>query len=167
MRDVRGNVDTRLEKLDAGQYDALVLALAGLKRLGLEDRITQVLEPTIMLPAVGQGALAIETRADDAETRVAVAALDHPPTHRAVLAERALLSALEGGCLAPIGAWAQLQADGQLRLEAVVLSADGKQRLAASATADAQRALELGARVASLLIDQGARDLIASSRLAP
>jgi hydroxymethylbilane synthase len=166
MRDIRGNVDTRLEKLAAGQFDALVLAHAGLKRLGLEDRITQRLEPAVMLPAVGQGALAIEARSLDRASRTAVEPLDHINSHRAVLAERALLAALKGGCQAPVGAWARLQADGQLQLDGVVLSVDGKKRIAACHSAPPDRALELGAEVADRLLAQGASALVEQSRFA-
>ena len=101
MRDIRGNVDTRLRKLREGHYEAIVLAQAGLDRLGLTKHITQILPLGLMLPAVGQGALGIEARADDAATREALACLDHPPTHAAVKAERAMLAALHGGCMAP------------------------------------------------------------------
>ena len=104
LADVRGNVDTRLKKLADGQFDALVLAHAGLVRLGLEAAISQLFEPDAFLPAIGQGALGIETRADDRATLAAVAPLDDPATHREVVAERALLAALQGGCSAPIGA---------------------------------------------------------------
>lgn len=166
MRDIRGNVDTRLQKLAAGQYDAVVLAYAGLKRLGLDGQITQVLEPEMLLPAVGQGALAIEARTDDSATRRAVAPLDHGPTRRAVLAERALLAALSGGCLAPVGAWAREVADGQLRLDAVVLSPDGKQRMAAWGATDGEDATRLGREVADQLLTQGAAGLIQQSRQA-
>ena len=111
IRGIRGNVETRVAKLDAGGYDAIVLAEAGLARLGLADRITQVLPPSILLPAVGQGALGLETREDDAWARAAIAPLDHPASHAAVLAERTMLAVLEGGCLAPIGAWARMEND--------------------------------------------------------
>jgi hydroxymethylbilane synthase len=164
MRDIRGNVDTRLEKLAAGQFDALVLAYAGLKRLGREAAITEVLEPPVMLPAVGQGALGIETRSEDHVTQQALAPLDHGPTHAACLAERALLLALGGGCLAPIAAWAQPAPDGGLRLEAAVLSADGATRLAASGTAPAEENVALAREVAERLIAAGALDLIRQSR---
>ena len=106
MKDVRGNLDTRLEKLDRGDYDALILAEAGLRRLGLEGRITQVLPLWLALPAVGQGALGLETRSADAASLRIVEQLDHPPSHSAAVAERAMLATLEGGCLAPIAAWA-------------------------------------------------------------
>ncbi|MGD9724193.1 MAG: hydroxymethylbilane synthase [Pirellulales bacterium] len=167
MCDVRGNVDTRLTKLAAGQYNALVLAQAGLARLGLEDHIAQVLPPEVMLPAVGQGALAVETRADDSATRAAVAPLDDAASHVAVVAERALLAALEGGCLAPIGAWARPQSDGQLRLDAVVLSADGARRLAAHdsvAVGEPAAAIALGESVARRLLAAGAGEVLRQVR---
>ena len=132
VADVRGNVDTRLRKLDEGQFDAIVLAEAGLRRLGLADRITQVLPFDVMLPAVGQGALGIECRADDAKTQAAVAPLDDAATRAAVTAERALLGALARrlhGAGRRVGD--ALRRDG-LHLSAVVLSADGARRLAAS-----------------------------------
>lgn len=167
MLDIRGNVDTRLRKLEQGDYEAIVLAEAGLKRLGFHDRITQVLPTSLMLPAVGQGALGIEVRSDDEETRATLAPLDAPPTHLAVLAERALLAALRGGCLAPVGAWGRFEGT-VLRLDAVVLSADGKRRLVASAETPGsptpEAAIDLGTRLSHELIDQGASELIASAR---
>jgi hydroxymethylbilane synthase len=163
IENVRGNVDTRLEKLDAGRFDALVLAKAGLARLGCAERITQVLLPEIMLPAVGQGALGIECRADDAATRAAVAALDDGATHAAVLSERALLAHLRGGCLAPVGAWGRFEG-GVLHLSAVVLSSDGRQRLEANGSALPGDGEALGRRVAESLLAQGAAELIAAAR---
>lgn len=164
MLDIRGNVDTRLRKLDEGQFDGLVLAEAGLRRLGLADRITQVLPKELLLPAVGQGALGLETRSDDQVTRGLVAILDHGPTHAAVLAERALLAMLRGGCLAPVGAWGRIDADGRLQLSGVVLSGNGQHRLSAEATRAAGEPAELGAEVAALLLAQGAAALIDASR---
>lgn len=164
MKDVRGNVDTRLRKLEEGQYDGLVLAEAGLKRLGLADRITQLLPTSLILPAVGQGALGLETRAADERTRQVLAPLDHLPSHQAVLAERALLSALCGGCLAPIGAWGRTDPEGRLQLDAVVLGGHGSRRLAASATGPASEAVDLGNRLGRDLIGQGARELIEGAR---
>ena len=105
IREIRGNVDTRLKKLDDGEFDAILLAEAGLVRLGLAARITQRLAPQVMLPAVGQGALGLETRADDVVVRELLAPLDHAETRAAVTAERQMLAALRGGCLAPVGAW--------------------------------------------------------------
>lgn len=165
MRGIRGNVDTRLEKLAAGQFDAIVLAVAGLKRLGIESRITQLLEPPLVLPAVGQGALGIEARALDRVTREALAPLDHEPSHQAVIAERSLLAALAGGCLAPIGGWARPDADGKLLLSAVVLSSDGRRRLTHEDRSDPAAADSLGRLVAEQLIAQGADKLIADVRL--
>lgn len=164
MLNIRGNVDTRLRKLAEGEFDAIVLAEAGLSRLGLSERITERLTPPLMLPAVGQGALGLECRADDMETRAALADLDHAPTHVAVLAERALMRALAGGCLAPIAALGQVKADGQLHLSAVVLSGDGKTRLAADGVAPAAEAEPLGQRVAAQLAEQGALALIDAVR---
>ena len=163
-QDIRGNVDTRLRKLHEGDYDALVLAEAGLKRLGLIDQVTQVLPKSVLLPAVGQGALGLETRADDETTRAALANLDHPPSHQAVLAERALLATLRGGCLAPIGAWATLEFDGKLQLTAVALDRHGVKRLEATGSAQPDKASELGREVAQRLIAQGALELLAQSR---
>ncbi len=161
--DIRGNVETRLGKLEEGQYEAIVLAEAGLRRLGLEDRITQVLPFSLMLPAVGQGALGIETRRDDAASREAVSALEDQGTRAAVEAERALLARLRGGCLAPVGAFGRCEA-GSLRLDAVVLSRDGKSRIDAGTEGPQQQAVELGCRVAEQLLADGAADLIQQSR---
>lgn len=163
MCEIRGNVDTRLRKLAEEEFDAIVLAEAGLNRLSLSEHITEVLPKKWMLPAVGQGALGLETRTDDEATRAAVGQLDDPTTHAAVLAERAMLFTLAGGCLAPIGAWGRLDGD-QLKLEAVVLSQDGKQRIAASGTGSTSNAEELGRQVAQDLISQGASELIATAR---
>ncbi len=129
ITEIRGNVDTRLRKLDDGQYEAIVLAESGLKRLGLESRISQVIEKEIMLPAVGQGALAVEARAEDDSTRERLAVLDDPQTRAAVLAERAMLFTLRGGCLAPVGAWGRIVDQETLQLDGVVLSHDGRTRL--------------------------------------
>jgi hydroxymethylbilane synthase len=166
MAEIRGNLDTRLRKLDEGQYDALVLAEAGLGRLGWEHRITQIIPKTLMLPAVGQGALGLEIREDDETARAAVAPLDDPNTRSAVTAERAMLAALRGGCLAPVGAWGRCE-KGRLRLDAVVLSPDGTQRLTALGEAIIGDAEQLGRQVAEELLRQGAAKLIAGSRTLP
>lgn len=164
MADVRGNVDTRLGKVRAGEFDALVLAEAGLVRLGLGQEMMHPLPKTLILPAVGQGALGLEARADDERTHKAVAALDHAPTHQAVLAERALLASVRGGCLAPVGAWGRIEGDGQLSLEAVVLSGDGRTRLLAAASGPPAEAVVLGRLVADDLLSQGAAELIRACR---
>ena len=155
---VRGNLDTRLRKLDAGQYDAIVLAAAGLKRLGWEDRIAEILSPDIVCPAVGQGALAIETRGPGLP---ACEQLNHPPTQWAVTAERALLAALGGGCQVPIGAYATVAGD-RLSLQAVVVSPDGVHLVrdrSEGAVADAQR---IGRELGEALLAAGADRILES-----
>jgi len=163
MKDVRGNVDTRLKKLDCGEYDALMLAEAGLRRLGMAEHITQRMPFSMILPAVGQGALGLETRSDDHRARQSLRKLDHAATHAAVLAERAMLAALEGGCLAPIGAWGRLE-DGRLTLTGRVLHPDGSKRVDATLNGDPVQAVRLGCRVAEALITQGADALIRAAR---
>ncbi len=160
---IRGNVDTRLRKLERGDYGALVLAEAGLRRLGLEAHITQLLPPSVCLPAVGQGALGLETRADDRAARAFVQRLDHPATHAAVIAERAMLAALGGGCLAPIAAWGRIE-DGRLALTGRVLPPDGSAKLEAARAAPPAEAESLGREVAAALLDQGAKAFIDAAR---
>jgi hydroxymethylbilane synthase len=155
VESVRGNLDTRLRKLDEGQYDAILLAAAGLKRLGWGDRIAEVLSAELMCPAVGQGALAIETRAGFN----GVGMLDHADTHTAVLAERAVLGALGGGCQVPIGAYAQVS-ECRVRLLAIVAAPDGTQVIRAEAEGDAGEAQQIGARVAADLLERGARQIL-------
>jgi hydroxymethylbilane synthase len=163
MRDIRGNVDTRLRKLRQGDYDAIVLAEAGLRRLGLADQITQILPLGLAMPAVGQGALGLETRTDDPAARRAVAPLNHSATEAAVTAERAMLEALRGGCLAPIAGWARPE-NQSLTLTGRVLSPDGLQMLEVTQTATPEAAEQLGRRVAEALRAQGADDLIQIGR---
>ena len=125
VRPLRGNVDTRLRKLDTGEYDALILAASGLRRLGLGGRITEELRPDAFWPAVAQGALGLQIRSSDAALREALEAVDDPATHRAVRAERACLAALAGGCLAPIAAWARDEAERGLVLGGCVFEDEG------------------------------------------
>lgn len=153
--EVRGNVDTRLRKLDAGEYDALILASAGLIRLGLSHRITVRLEPPVMYPAVGQGAIGIECRVDDGPVQNLLEQLTDRSAWWEVIAERSLLSTLRAGCHAPVGVLTRHEAD-QLLLEAVILSPDGAQKWTAAARLAATAAAELGRRVAQQLLDQGA-----------
>jgi len=159
VADIRGNVGTRLRKLDEGQFDAIVLAEAGLDRLGLSDRSTQILPRSLMLPAVGQGALGLEARADDQHTIEAVARLNDPETEVSVIAERSLLASLRAGCLAPVGAWGRVE-DGQLKLDAVVLSEDGRERLSVDVAGEAMAADSIGKQAAETLIEKGAKTLI-------
>lgn len=175
VRAIRGNVDTRLRRLDAGEYDCLILAGAGLERLGLADRITHVLRPDAFWPAVSQGALGVQIRGADNSLQRALQPIDDEATHRAVLAERSCLAALAGGCLAPIGAWGHHDADGRLLLGGCVLEETGDRvsRIVAMATAgDAEgdpRALSesperLGRRLAEMLLAQGAEAMLARMR---
>ncbi|HMC66239.1 MAG TPA: hydroxymethylbilane synthase [Gemmataceae bacterium] len=158
--DIRGNVETRLRKLEEERLDALILAQAGLERLGLHPAITEVLDPTWMLPAVGQGALGLECRSDDAETLGLMEKLDHLPTREAVLAERAFLRALGGGCLVPIGALATL-AGAALTLRGAVLPPNGSLRVDGIVSGPAEAAETLGQRLAEDLLARGARELLA------
>ena len=157
-RDVRGNVDTRLRKLDEGQYDAIVLAAAGLRRLGLTARVTQWLAPDIMLPAVGQGAIAVEVRADDASTASALAPLDDAATRVAVTAERAFLARLGAGCAAPTAAHARLAGD-TLHIDALIGSASGAV-VRASRAGSPSDAAALGVAVAEDLLARGGAELL-------
>jgi len=152
---VRGNVETRLRKLDRGDFDALILAEAGLLRLGLADRITQRLPAERMLPAIGQGALGLEIRADDPAARRIALALDHRPSHAAVRAERAMLAALHGGCTTPVAAWARVE-DGRLALTGRVLDADGLQMAEAERHGSINEPETLGRLVADALLAAGA-----------
>jgi hydroxymethylbilane synthase len=158
--DLRGNVDTRIEKLKRGDYDAIVLAKAGLDRLGLSANITEVLPTEVCLPAAGQGAIGIETRADDADTLRILAALNDADTRSGVDAERALLAGLEGGCQVSIGAWGRVESD-KLVLEVVVLSPDGSQRLKDKSWGTPEEAALLGEKVAAKMLEQGAAALLA------
>lgn len=161
MLDLRGNVDTRLRKLDNGEYDAIVLAVAGLKRLGWGARITQVLPPAVCLPAVGQGALAIETRAADAAVQELVACLDDPVTRRAVTAERAYLRLLEGSCQIPVGVFARIAAL-ELRLSAVILSLDGSAKIEDCIAGRPDAAAALGETLAKRMLAAGGSELLAA-----
>lgn len=161
--DIRGNVETRLRRLDEGQYDAIILAEAGLQRLGLQHKITEVLSREIMLPAVGQGALGLEIRADDSSTAKRIGLLNDLKTYHAVTAERALLAGLSGGCLAPIGAWARIDGE-ELTLDAVVLNPNGTTRLTTAVQGAPANAAALGQNAADSLLQQGAANLIEEGR---
>ena len=166
IRGIRGNLDTRLRKLDDREYDAIVLAEAGLRRLGLANRITQALPLETVLPAVGQGALGLECRSDHRAVRDVLERLDHAPTHASVLAERAMLAALRGGCLAPIAAWGLVR-NGVLQLTGRVVAPDGTQVLEANRTGTLDDPAQLGRQVAEELSARGAAELIQLSRESP
>ncbi|POU70815.1 hydroxymethylbilane synthase [Leclercia sp. LSNIH6] len=160
IRSLRGNVGTRLSKLDNGEYDAIILAVAGLKRLGLESRIKAALSPEQSLPAVGQGAVGIECRLDDTRTHALLTPLNHDETAIRVQAERAMNTRLEGGCQVPIGSYAELT-DGKLWLRALVGAPDGSQMVRGERRGKPQDAEQLGISLAEELLDNGAREILA------
>ena len=164
VRELRGNVDTRLRKVESGEYDAIVLSKAGLDRLGWSQKITEALSPEISLPAVGQGAIAIESRVKDTEAADILGKLDDAETRTAVIAERALLAALHGGCQVPLGAWARMER-GELVMDAVVCSVDGVQYVRQRATAPPDQAAQLGEHMAKLLVEGGARGILEEVQL--
>jgi len=159
LRDLRGNVDTRLRKVESGEYEAVMVAKAGLDRLGLSQRISEVLSPEVCMPAVGQGAIAIETRVGDSETGDLLSKLDDPETRAAIITERALLGALQGGCQVPIGAWARIER-GEMVLEACVTSVDGQQHVKQRLTGAVDQGPQLGEQMARLLIETGAQEIL-------
>lgn len=159
VRDLRGNVDTRLRKVESGEYDAIMLAKAGLDRLGWSERITETFAPEVFLPAVGQGAIAVECRLKDLEAGEVVERLDDAETRTAIIAERALLAALHGGCQVPLGAWARIER-GELVMEACVCSVDGLQYIKQRATSAPEQAAELGGQMANLLMEAGAQSIL-------
>lgn len=159
IRSLRGNVGTRLGKLDAGEYDAIILAAAGLKRLNLDDRIRQAMPAEISLPAVGQGAVGIECRLDDHELITLLQALNHADTDVCVRAERAMNTRLEGGCQVPIGSFAVLE-DNQLWLRGLVGSPDGQQLVVGERRGPRENAVQMGISLAEELLDGGARDIL-------
>ncbi|EKU71537.1 hydroxymethylbilane synthase [Selenomonas sp. F0473] len=160
LRDLRGNVNTRLEKLDAGEFDAVVLAAAGLRRLGLGDRIRSVLPRAMMLPAVGQGALAIECRAGDTEILAAIDFLRDANMTAAAAAERAFLSRVEGGCQIPVGVYAEMGEGNMLHVDAMIASVDGMRVCRSRASGRAEQAAQIGVSLAEELLDAGGREIL-------
>jgi hydroxymethylbilane synthase len=158
---IRGNLDTRLRKLDERQYDALVLAAAGLRRLGFASRISLALPPAVCVPAPGQGIVAVETRSDADGVKEIVQMIDDAAAHTALLAERSMVAALGGGCQTPIGALAVVADGASLELTGVVATIDGARTIRASASGPSTDADALGASVASQLLGQGAREMLA------
>jgi len=157
---LRGGVHTRLAKLDAGDFDALILAVAGLQRLGMEKRVREVLEPEVMLPAVGQGVLSIECRAGDSRIESLIAVLDDAGCAARVSAERAMNRELGGGCQVPIAGFAELDGDA-LQLRGLVASVDGRRVLRAQERGPLEQAEQTGRRVAADLLSQGASEILA------
>ena len=159
FKDVRGNLNTRLAKLDNGEYDALILAVAGLKRLGMDERIHQVLPPEVSLHAVGQGALGIECRSEDREILSLLQTIEHIPTRTCVLAERAFLRELEGGCQVPIGVNTHLDKD-TLTLTGFVASVDGQHMVKDTITGKPNNPEVLGVQLADNLRQMGAKEIL-------
>lgn len=163
IQDVRGNLNTRLRKLETEGFDAIILAAAGVKRMGWEHLISQRIPFDICLPAVGQGAIGVEIREDDREVAEIVAKLHHPESAHAILAERALLRKLEGGCQIPIGALGRIQGD-SLVLDGLVASLDGKEVLRSQIRGKKEEACYLGEQLAQKLLDMGAVKILAQVR---
>ena len=162
---IRGNLDTRLRKLDEGQHDALVLAAAGLRRLGFADRITAALPAAECVPAPGQGIVAVEIREDDVQTRRTIEAIDDPSAHAALTAERAVVTGLGGGCQTPVGAFATLTDRGEIDLVAIVAALDGSRIIRATGRELQSRAAALGTQIAKDLLAQGAGEILAEARV--
>lgn len=161
IESLRGNLQTRLRKLDEGQYAAIILAAAGLKRLGLESRITQLIDPEQSIPAVGQGALGIEIRADRDDVRQLLQPLNHDESSVCVEAERAMSRALAGSCTVPLGAYARMRGN-QLHIIGFVASVDGGEMVRAETAGEPHAAEALGQQLAKMLIDQGADRILAA-----
>jgi hydroxymethylbilane synthase len=163
IEDIRGNINTRMEKLDASDWDGMLLASAGLLRMGWHDRMTQVIDPKILLPAVGQGALAIEMRIDDHNTGGLLKPLEDYQTRQCTTAERTLLRRLEGGCQIPIGAWARIS-EGTLYLDAVVGSLNGDTIVRGKRSGRPEDAEAIGTGLAEELLENGAAGILATIR---
>ncbi|WP_440443946.1 hydroxymethylbilane synthase [Phascolarctobacterium sp.] len=161
IMDLRGNVDTRLRKLDEGLYDAIILAAAGLERLGHGDRITALIPPDVCLPAVGQGALAIEARTADDEVRSMLEFLNNLPTKQSTDAERAFLGLLEGGCQVPIGVHADVAGE-QIKIEAIIAALDGSTVLRDTITGKAEDAVALGQQLGKKMLAAGGQEILAA-----
>lgn len=161
--DLRGNLDTRIKKLQLGEFDAIVVAYAGVKRLGFSKLITQKIPYSICLPAVGQGAIAIEIRCDDYKIRKLISALNDYPTYQSILAERSLLSYLEGGCQIPIGAFAKVEND-RISLSAIIASLDGQQIIRKKDKGSIEKPEELGERVGEYLFKNGGEKILEEIR---
>lgn len=161
--DVRGNLNTRLTKMREGQFDGMILASAGLDRMGWADQITERIREEVCLPAVGQGAIAVEIRAGDSEVAAMVGALNNVPTFTEIMAERALMRRLEGGCQIPIGALATTD-DGQLALQGIIASLDGKRLIRDEIVGPADEAAAIGEELAERLLEAGGRSILAEIR---
>ncbi|WP_456464598.1 hydroxymethylbilane synthase [Persephonella sp.] len=159
IEDLRGNVDTRIRKLEEGQYDGIILAYAGLKRLGLQDRVKQIFEPDYMIPAVAQGFLGIEARLDDKETREIVSVLNHKESEIRAKAERAFLKTLEGGCQVPLAGYSEIK-NGRITITGFVSDLEGKRVFKDSIEGSVEQPEKIGIELANRLLDMGAREVL-------
>lgn len=159
IKDIRGNVNSRLQKMEDGYCDAMIMAAAGLQRLGLEQYITEVIDPEVVMPAVSQGAIAIETRENDAEVEMLMAKVNHLDTWNAITAERAFLARLEGGCQVPLGCYSKVEKE-QLVLSGFVASIDGKQYIKETISGNIAKGAELGVEMAEKMLERGAHEIL-------
>lgn len=159
IKDIRGNVNSRLKKMEEGYCDAMIMAAAGLQRLGLEQYITEIIDPGVIMPAVSQGAIAIETRLRDPEIEALMTKINHIDTWNAVTAERAFLAKLEGGCQVPLGCFSKVE-NGQLTLSGFVASIDGKTYIEQQISGDISRGAELGVQLAEKMLEKGAGEIL-------
>ncbi len=159
IKDIRGNVNSRLQKMEDGYCDAMIMAAAGLQRLELDSYITEIIDPEIVMPAVSQGAIAIETRLNDPEVDALMEKMNHTPTWNAITAERAFLARLEGGCQVPLGCYSKVE-EGLLTLSGFVASVDGKQYIRETISGDVNRGAELGVQMAEKMIERGAGQIL-------
>jgi len=159
VKDIRGNVNSRLQKMDDGYCDAMIMAAAGLQRLGLEEYITEIIDPEIVMPAVSQGAIAIETRENDEEVDELMAKVNHVATWNAIIAERAFLAHLEGGCQVPLGCYSRIE-NNHLVLSGFVASVDGKQYIKETISGEIERGAELGIEMAVKMLERGAHEIL-------
>ncbi|HLN74280.1 MAG: hydroxymethylbilane synthase [Methylococcaceae bacterium] len=159
IKDIRGNVNSRLQKMEEGYCDAMIMAAAGLQRLGLENYITEIIDPQIIVPAVSQGAIAIETRMDDPEVEFLMQQINHTDTWNAIIAERAFLSHLEGGCQVPLGCYTKVN-DGQLTMHGFVASLDGTQFINETISGEISKGAELGVEMAEKMLSLGALEIL-------
>ena len=159
IKDIRGNVNSRLQKMEDGYCDAMIMAAAGLQRTGLERYITEIIDPGVIMPAVSQGAIAIETRINDIEIDEIMAVVNHQDTWNAIVAERAFLSHLEGGCQVPLGCYTKIE-DGMLHMSGFVASVDGSQFINETISGEVSQGAGLGVQMAEKMLGQGAREIL-------
>ncbi len=159
VKDIRGNVNSRLKKMEEGYCDAMIMAAAGLQRLGLEEYITEIIDPEMIMPAVSQGAIAIETRQNDPEIDVLMGKINHPETWNAITAERAFLARLEGGCQVPLGCFSKVE-NGVLNLGGFVASVDGTQFIRENISGEISKGAEIGIQLAEKMLEKGAGEIL-------